>query len=152
MAEKLAKDVMSEKVISVQKETSIEELSKILLENKISGVPVLDDDGALVGIATEGDLIVKDADLHFPRHFNLLGSIIYLESLEKFQKNLRKYLGTRVEDIMTVKVVSAKEDTRINEIANMMIRKKINRIPIVDDENKVIGIITRADIVESMIE
>jgi CBS domain-containing protein len=152
MAEKLAKDVMSEKVISVQKETSIEELSKILLENKISGVPVVDDDGALVGIATEADLIVKDADLHFPRYFNLLGSIIYLESLEKFQNNLRKYLGTKVEDIMTVKVVSAKEDTRINEIANMMIRKKINRIPIVDDENKVIGIITRADIVESMIE
>jgi CBS domain-containing protein len=152
MAEKLAKDVMSKKVISVKKETSIEELSKILLDNKISGVPVVDDDGALVGIATEADLIVKDADLHFPRYFNLLGSIIYLESLEKFKKNLRKYLGTKVEDIMTVKVVSAKQDTKINEIANLMINKKINRVPVVDDENKVIGIITRADIVESMIE
>lgn len=150
MAETFAKDVMSKKVISVKKETSIEDLSKILLKNKISGVPVVDDDGILVGIATEADLIVKDADLHFPRYFELLGSIIYLESLERFKKNLRKYLGTKVEDVMTAKVVTAKQDAKINEIANMMINKRINRIPIVDDDNRVIGIVTRADIVKSM--
>lgn len=151
MADLLAKDIMSKNVITVTKDTSIEELSKILLKNKISGVPVVDDEGRLIGIATEADLIVKDADLHFPRYFELLGSIIYLESLEKFKNNLRKYLGTKVEDIMTSKVITTKPDSKINEVANMMIRKKINRIPVIDDDKKVIGIITRADIVKSMI-
>jgi len=83
MSELLARDVMVKKVITINKDASVAELSESLIKNKISGVPVVDDSGKLVGIATEGDLIVRDADLHFPRYFKLLDSIIYLESLNK---------------------------------------------------------------------
>jgi CBS domain-containing protein len=126
-------------------------LSELLLKNKISGVPVVDDAGKMVGIATEGDLIVKDADLHFPRYFKLLDSIIYLESLNKFKRNLTKYLGTKVEDVMTSKVWTVSEDTPVSEVANMMIRKNVNRVPVLDDDGNLVGIITRADIVKSMV-
>jgi len=151
MSELLAKDIMVKKVITINKNESVKKLSELLIKNKISGVPVLDDNGKLVGIATEGDLIVRDADLHFPRYFKLLDSIIYLESLNKFKRNLTKYLGTKVEDIMTAKVRTVKENTPVNEVANTMIKYNVNRVPVLDDKNNLVGIIARADIVKSMI-
>ncbi len=150
MAELMAKDIMNKNVITINKDASVEELSSLLLEHRISGVPVLDDDGNMVGIVTEGDLIVTDADLQYPRYFKLLDSIIYLESLSKFKKNLKKHLATKVEEIMSEEVVAVSEDTPINEIANTMTSNNINRVPVTDDNNNLVGIITRADIIKSM--
>ena len=151
MAELLAKDVMVKKVITIKKDASVSELTELLVKNKISGVPVVGKTGNLVGIATEGDLIIRDADLHFPRYFKLLDSIIYLESLNKFKRNLKKYLGTKVEDVMTSKVKTVNVDTPVSEVANIMIRNNVNRVPVLDHKGKLAGIITRADIVKSMI-
>ena len=148
---RLVKDIMIKEVITIQKDASVEELSELLIKNKISGVPVTDSDGKLVGIATEGDLIIKDTDLHFPRYFKLLDSIIYLESLNKFKKNLKKFLGTKVEDVMTAEIKTVKEETPISEAANMMIKYNINRVPVLDSKDELVGIVTRADIVKSMI-
>jgi len=110
----------------------------------------VDDGGHIAGIVTEADIIVKDTELHFPRYFKLLDGIIYLESLNKFKLNLKKHLAIKVEDIMTVKVKTIKPDTPVKEIADLMLSMKINRLPVVDDDNKVVGIVTRADIVKSM--
>ena len=150
MEELKAKEIMRKKVTTISKDASIEELSDLLVDKKISGVPVLDENGKMAGIVTEGDLIFRDSDLHFPRYFKLLGSIIYLESLNKFQKNLKKYLGTKVEDVMTTKVKAVKEDTPLNEIANLMIKYNVNRVPVLDEKDDLVGIITRADIVKTM--
>ena len=152
VVEQAVKEIMVREVIAIQEDASVEELSRILVENQISGVPVVDKHGKLVGIATEGDLIVKDADLHFPRYFKLLDSIIYLESLNKFKKNLKKYLGTKVSDVMSTEVRTVREDTPVSEAANLMIRNNINRLPVMDDDGKMVGIITRADIVKSMVK
>ena len=149
--QRLVKDIMVKKVITIQKDASVEELSELLIKNKISGVPVVDSDGKLVGIATEGDLIIKDSDLHFPRYFKLLDSIIYLESLNKFKKNLKKFLGTKVEDVMTAEIRTIKEEAPVGEAANMMIKYNINRVPVLDSKDGLVGIVTRADIVKSMI-
>ena len=149
--QRLVKDIMVKKVITIQKDASVEELSELLIKNKISGVPVVDSDGKLVGIATEGDLIIIDSDLHFPRYFKLLDSIIYLESLNKFKKNLKKFLGTKVEDVMTAEIRTIKEEAPVGEAANMMIKYNINRVPVLDSKDGLVGIVTRADIVKSMI-
>src|SRR4030043_479305 len=122
MAKLLAKNIMIKKVITIKKEASIEKLSELLLKNKISGVPVIDDDGKMVGIATEGDLIIRDSDLHFPRYFKLLDSIIYLESLNKFKRNLTKYMGTKVEDIMTAKVRTVNENIILTGFLSWIVR------------------------------
>ena len=150
--EQVVKDIMVTEVIAIQEDASVDELSKLLIENKISGVPVVNKDGKLVGIATEGDLIIKDSDLHFPRYFKLLDSIIYLESLNKFKASLKKYLGTKVSDVMTTDIKTVKEDTPVSDAANLMIRHNINRLPVLDDKGDMVGIITRADIVKSMIK
>lgn len=150
--EQAVRDIMVKEVIAIRKDASIEELSSLLIENGISGVPVVDSKGTLVGMATEGDLIIKDADLHFPRYFKLLDSIIYLESLNKFKNNLKKYLGTKVEDVMTSDVKTIKEDKPVSEAANIMIKYNINRLPAMDRQDNMVGIVTRADIVKSMIK
>jgi CBS domain-containing protein len=151
MAELLAKDIMTKKVITINQEDSIEKLSDLLLDNNISGVPVVDNEGKIVGIATEGDIIIRDTDLHFPRYFKLLDSIIYLESLTKFKDSLKKHLATKVSEIMTSDIVTCTAETSVEEIASMMVEKKINRIPVLSAGNEIEGIITRADIVKSMI-
>jgi CBS domain-containing protein len=151
MADLTAKEIMNKKVITIKKDASINELSELLVNNKISGVPVLDENGSLAGIVSEGDIIVQNSDLHFPRYFKLLDAIIYLESLNKFKRSLQKHLATKVEDIMTVKVKTVGEDTPINEIADIMLDSRVNRLPVMDKNNKLVGIITRTDIVKSMI-
>ncbi|MCE5330274.1 CBS domain-containing protein [bacterium] len=152
MTDLLAKDIMTENVVTINQEASIKELSELLLDNNISGVPVVNDDGKMVGIATEGDVIVKDTDLHFPRYFKLLDSIIYLESLTKFKNSLKKHLAIKVSEIMTPRVVSCLPETLVEDVANLMVNNKVNRIPVVSEDGKPIGIITRADIVKSMVQ
>jgi CBS domain-containing protein len=151
MDDLFAKDIMTKKVITINQDASIEELSDLLLDNNISGVPVIDNDGKIVGIATEGDIIVRDTNLHFPRYFKLLDSIIYLESLTKFKNSLKKHLATKVSEIMTSDIVFCIAETPVNDVANMMVENKINRIPVLSGDKKLEGIITRADIVKSMI-
>jgi CBS domain-containing protein len=151
MTDLLAKDIMTKKIITINQDASIEELSGLLLDNNISGVPVVDNDGKMIGIATEGDIIVKDTDLHFPRYFKLLDSIIYLESLTKFKNSLKKHLAIKVSEIMTSDVISCSPETPVDDIANTMVENKINRIPVLSADGKPAGIITRADIIKSMV-
>src|SRR4030042_3152121 len=127
MADLTAKEIMTKKVITIKKNASIKELSELLVNNKISGVPVLDENGSLAGIVSEGDIIVQDSDLHFPRYFKLLDAIIYLESLNKFKRSLQKHLATKVEDIMPIKVRTVRQDTPVREVANIMIRNNVTR-------------------------
>lgn len=151
MADLTAKEIMNKEVITIKKNASIKELSELLVENKISGVPVLDENDNLAGIVSEGDIIIQNSDLHFPRYFKLLDAIIYLESLNKFKRSLEKHLATKVEDIMTVKVKTVDEETPVNEIADIMLDNRVNRLPVMDKNNKLVGIITRSDIVKSMV-
>jgi CBS domain-containing protein len=151
MADLTAKEIMTKEVKTISINASIEDLSELLIKNKISGAPVMDENNKMVGIVTEGDIIVQDADLHFPRYFKLLEGIIYLESLNKFKRNLEKHLATKVEEIMTKKVRTVNINTPINEIADIMLDARINRLPVMDENNNLAGIITRTDIVKSMI-
>ena len=151
MAELTARDIMTENVITVNKDSSIQDLSEVLLKNKISGVPVVGSDGKIAGIVTEADIIVQDTDLHFPAYFKLLDGIIYLDSLNRFRDNLKKHLATKVGDIMVEKVRTISPDTTISDIAELMLKMKVNRLPVVDEGDNILGIVTRADIVRSMI-
>ena len=151
MEELTAKDIMTEDVITISKDASIDQLSELLVKNKISGVPVLDENKKLVGIVTEADIIIKDSDLQFPRYFKLLDAIIYLDSLNKFRNNLKKHLAVKVEEIMTTKVRTVSPDTSLSEVANIMLDRRINRLPVLDQNGRITGIVTRADIVRSMI-
>jgi CBS domain-containing protein len=147
----IAKDIMTRDVITVTPEEKVETVARILVENKISGVPVVDDNYHVVGIVTEKDLLVKAGELKVPFYLTLFDSIIYLENPAKFNERLKKYTAVKVKEIMTERVVVVDEDTEINEIIDLINKKNINRVPIVR-HHKLVGIITRNDILKSLVK
>ena len=144
-----AADIMKSDVITIKEEASVEELAKLLVRKKISGVPVVDDGNRVVGIVTEGDLVSADADIHFPHYIELLGNIIYLESVKKYEERLEKAAAVDVGEIMTRKVITVQRDAPLDEVATVMTDHRINRVPVVDGDI-LVGIITRADVVRAM--
>jgi CBS domain-containing protein len=115
-----AKDIMTKDVVTVTPDTSIEELASRLVKNEISGVPVVDESGALYGIVTENDLISRNKRLHIPTVISFLDAAIYLESSKRFEEEVKRVSATRVGDICSKKVVSITEDTTIVDIATIM--------------------------------
>jgi|PersoiStandDraft_1058852.scaffolds.fasta_scaffold99662_1 CBS domain-containing protein len=152
MTELLAKNIMTSGVVTVTPETSIGELSKILLENKISGVPVIDKEGKLIGIVSEADIIRENIKVQFPFYFDPLMVSGYIADFEKYSEDIKDYLNVKVELIMNHRVKTSNLSTPVSEVADIMISNSVNRIPVIDENKKVVGIITRADIIKSMIE
>lgn len=109
-----ARDIMTHEVITIGPEASVQDCARLLADYNISGVPVLDGEGRMVGIVTEADIIGKEGDA--------------------------------VRDIMTRRVVTAREDTPVDEIAQILTSNRFKRLPIRRDE-RVVGIVSRADIV-----
>jgi len=152
MTDLFAINIMTSIVITIASDVSIGELSKILLENKISGVPVVDKEGKLIGIVSEADIIRENIKVRFPFYFDPLMISGFAGDFEKYSDDIKEYLSTSVETIMNHHVKTVKTSTPVSEIADIMISSAINRIPVVDENKKVVGIITRADIIRSMIE
>lgn len=144
-----AKDIMTKDVITVKPDTSIEELSSILVKNEISGVPVVDEAGALYGIVTENDLISRNTRLHIPTVVSFLDAAIYLESSKKFEQEVKRMAATRVKDICARKVVTITEDSSITDIATIMAEKKVQLLPVVRN-GKVIGIVGKRDVLKAV--
>ncbi len=143
-----AKTIMNKDVITVMPQDTVTNLVKLLLDNRISGVPVIDEDKKVVGIVSETDLIYPEKSLHMPAFIPILDSIVFLEGFKEMEKEIKKMAAYRVEDIMVKDVITVNEDSEIQEIVNIMINRRINRIPVVNDEGKLVGIITRSNILK----
>jgi CBS domain-containing protein len=147
---KTAADIMTTTVITVTTETSVQELAKILSDNNISGVPVVDDAGNLLGVVTENDLIDQTKKLHIPTVITLLDSVFYLENPDRMEKEMKKMAGTTVHDIYSSKPVIVNEKTTLDDIATIMAEKNIHTLPVVRN-TKLIGIIGKKDIIKTLI-
>lgn len=139
-------EIMSTKVVTVKVGTTIEEVARLLAEKNISGVPVVDEKGKLAGIVTHKDLLYKDMEPRLPAAVEILGGVIYLRGVHRYNEELKKLVATKVEDIMTKDVATAREDAEIEEVARLMVDRGVNRIPVVR-EGALVGIVGRADIV-----
>ncbi len=144
-----AKDIMTQEVITVKPDLSVEKLAKILWKNKISGVPVLDDDDALVAVVTENDLIDQTKKIHIPSVITLLDSVIFLESAGKMEKQIKKITGATVGDICAEKLVSVNEETPLNEIATIMAEKRVHTLPVLSGD-KLVGVVGKSDIIKTL--
>jgi len=147
----LAKNIMTKDVITVRPEDKVERAAKILLENKISGIPVVDENNHLLGIITEKDLMIKASELKVPFYLTLFDSIIFLENPIRFNNDIKKYTASIVKEAMTHKVIAVEEDTPVSEVVDIMQKRRINRVPVLR-HGKLIGIITRNDVLKSMVE
>ncbi len=144
-----AKEIMTEKVITVTKDASIKKLSDLFIQYKVNGFPVVDGDEKLIGIVTEKNLIEQSKNLHIPTVIALFDAVIYLESDKKFEAEVKRYSATQVEDIYTSNVVTISPDTGIHEIASLMAEKGVHSIPVVDGKN-ILGIVGKLDIIRGL--
>lgn len=143
-----AKDIMTQDVITVKPESTVEDLARLLMDHKISGVPVVDEDMNIIGIVTENDLIKKNKRLHIPTIIRLFDAYFLLDS-GKVEEDIKKMVAATVGEIYTKKVVSISEETTLEEIATIMAEQHIHLLPVLRDK-KVVGIIGKADVVRSM--
>ncbi len=144
------KDIMVKEVITVHKNATIKEIAKILVENSISGVPVVDDEGALVGVVSEGDLLHKETSPRLPDFINILGAIIYYNGVEQYNEDFKKLMAGQAASIMTDAVVTVSPEAEIDAAVKLMLQHSIKRIPVVEND-KIIGIISRRDVIKLLI-
>lgn len=145
------KDVMQTNVITIRTDMEIKEVAKILYDHQISGAPVIDPEGKLVGIVSEGDLLHKETNPQIPGVVGILGALIYYRGVKQYQSDLKKLIALQASEIMTPHVVGINKEASIEEAASLMVSKKIKRLPVIED-GKIVGIITRMDIIKTLIE
>lgn len=143
-------DYMTPNPITIAPTATVEDAVKLMEEKGISGLPVLDESGKLVGILSEADILVRESPMKPPLFMTLLGGVIYFESPSKFHDHIKKSLGMLVSDVMTQKVITTSPETSLNEASDQILSKKVNRLPVVNAESKLVGIVTRHDLVRAL--
>ncbi len=143
-----AKDIMTKDVITIRSEATVEELARLLIEHRISGVPVVNDENRIEGIVTENDLIRKNKRLHIPTVIRLFDAYLMVGS-KSMEKEIKNMAATTVDEICTREVVSIKEETSLDEIATIMAEQHTHLLPVLSD-GAVVGIVGKADVVRSM--
>ncbi len=149
MAQTVA-DLMTSNLFTVSPTTPISIAIKMLVDRQVSGLPVVDAEGKLVGVISESDLMWREKGIDMPPHILFLDSVIYLQNPAKYDLELHKVLGQTVGEVMTSHAISITADATIPAAARIMHEKKIHRLPVVDEDNCPIGIITQGDIVRAI--
>ena len=144
-----AKDIMTKEVITVAPEMSVNEFAALITEKRISGAPVVDAAGAVVGVATESDLIDQTKRLHIPTVAAILDAVIMLENPFKLDKEFKKMTGTTVADIATAPATTVTEATPVEEIATIMAEKKVHTLPVVEN-GRLVGVVGKTDIIRTI--
>jgi CBS-domain-containing membrane protein len=141
-----AKDIMTKDVITVKADTTVEEFARILMQNHISGAPVVDAHKRLIGIVTENDLISKNSRLHIPTILRLFDAYIPLGT-SKLETDIRRMTANTVHDICTKEVVTVDSEASVEYIATLMTERKIHLLPVLK-EGKLAGIIGKKDLIK----
>ncbi|HET6662106.1 MAG TPA: CBS domain-containing protein [Rubrobacter sp.] len=123
---------------------TVESAIKLFAESGISGAPVVED-GRLVGIVTEGDLIFRDADIKAPGFLDILGGLIPLGSWDEYRKEALKSAGVTVDEVMTRELITISPDASLAEASTIMADKRVKILPVTEGD-ALRGIITRMDI------
>ena len=145
------RDIMTKDVITVTPDMEVVAAAKILMDNHINGAPVVDEGGNVVGILCRDDLISQQKKLPLPSFFIVLDGIIPLSSSRHIEKEMEKIAATTVEHAMTPEPVTVSPDTPIEDVASLMVDKKIHTIPVLNDEGRLAGVVGKEDILRTLV-
>ena len=151
MAEPTVGEIMDRDPATVSPRTDVSTLIRLLREHELPGLPVVHDDGTLVGIVTESDLVLRgdDSSLHLPHYLEIFGGVVFLEPLQHLEDQLRKAFATNVEQMMTADVDTLAPEASVHEAAQLISRTGHNRIPVVEG-TKLVGVVTRVDALDAL--
>jgi CBS domain-containing protein len=145
-----AKEIMTTDVITLTPETDIGRAAQLLLEKGINGAPVLDDEGRVVGILCQSDLVAQQKRLPMPTVFTLLDSYVSLSSSKQIEKEVRKIAALTVAEAMTPDPVTVQSDTTLETIAGLMVDSGFHTLPVVD-QGTLVGIIGKEDVLKTLL-
>ena len=144
----LVRDVMSTPVVTLRPDDTVERAADVLAEKNVGSLPVVDDEGKLVGILRDDDLIASEARVHVPTFINFLGlGMAFPGEMKHLERELKKIAGATVRDVMQAEPPTVIPDATLEDVATIMHDLGVNSVPVVGPDNKVVGIVARADIV-----
>ncbi|MDO4540453.1 MAG: CBS domain-containing protein [Syntrophomonadaceae bacterium] len=146
-----AREIMTKDVITARPDDKVEDIARVLVDKKISGIPVTDDEGRVLGIVSEKDLLIRATEIKAPFYLTLFDSIIYVDNPVRYQQDVKKFTAAQVKDLMTKKVYSVDEDAETSEIVSIMRKYNINRVPVLR-HGKLVGLVTRNDVLKALIK
>ena len=144
-------EVMDPDPVTVSPETSVEEVVRVLKRHELPGVPVVNAGGRCLGIITEADLVIADeeGDLHIPHYIELMGGVVFLEPLRRFEERLRRAFASTAQDMMTEDPVTVDESASVREAARIIADSGHNRLPVVA-HGRLVGVVTRVDVLQAL--
>jgi len=134
------KDVMKTEVVTIRQGSALSEAAKLMAEHSISGLPVLDVDDRVIGVLTEADFVSA---------LDITGASFVQDMIESVvrKRRARKTMGTIVDDIMTRDPVTIREDETLQKAVELMDRNKVKRLPVTNDQGRLAGVLSRADLI-----
>ena len=139
------KEIMTKEVVSIKPEENAKEALAFLFKMRISGLPVIDVQGRLVGMFTEKDILRQI----LPSYLEKVGRFVYEENPKSIKKKFQDLVNLSISQLMRKDVITIDSDTSLCEVARVMLTQKIRRIPVLDKEKKVVGIVSREDVVRA---
>jgi len=139
-----AHNIMTRQVFSVKRAMPVKEVAELMAEKSVSGIPVVEEDGTVAGIISEKDFLAGMGSGDKTHFMSIVAECLSGKGCAAMPIRLQK-----AEDIMTSPAITIREDMSVVEISNIFTEKNINRVPVIDTEGKMIGIVSRADIVRA---
>jgi CBS domain-containing protein len=144
----LVREVMSTPVSTLRPDDKVEQAADVLAAKDVGSLPVVDDDGKLLGILRDDDLIASESRVHVPTFINFLGlGMAFPGEMKHLERELKKIAGATVRDVMQTDPPAVTPDATLEDVATIMHDRGVNSVPVVDTDNKVVGIVARADVV-----
>ncbi|MGE4292504.1 MAG: CBS domain-containing protein [Desulfovibrio sp.] len=144
-----AKDIMTTNALTLRPDSDVSEAVRLMLENKINGLPVVDDQDHLVGVICQSDLIAQQKKIALPSFFTLLDGFFPISASEQLDKEVSKMTALTVEKAMTREPVSVNADTPLDEIATLMVEKKLYTLPVLN-KGRLVGVVGKEDVLRTL--
>lgn len=151
---KTAAEIMDAEVPAVSPEADVRNAIELLAKTDKGAIPVVDEGRKVVGIVSESDLVLRDeeSDLHLPHYLNIMGGIVFVGSMKGFEERLDKAFATRVSELMTADPAVVHDYNSAENVARKIAAVHHNHLPVVDEDGRLAGMVTRADALAALVE
>jgi CBS domain-containing protein len=150
---KTAAEIMDADVPSVTAEEDASDAINLLAKSDLGAIPVVDAERKVVGIVSESDLVLADeeSDLHLPHYLNIMGGVVFIGSMKGFEKRLEKAFATKVSELMTADPIVVHTYEAADRVAKKVADHHHNHLPVVDEDGRLAGMVTRADALAAVV-
>ena len=150
---KTVRDIMDPDPSVVGPEAPVDEVLRMMAQGDEDVVLVVNEGHRCIGIITDTDLVIgeEEGDIHIPHYVEIMGGVVFLEPLRKFEEKIKKAVASRARDLMTEDPVTMEADSSAHEAAKVIVDKHHNHLPVVE-HGRLIGLVTRADVLAALVE